>query len=76
MKRSSAFDGNRGTRNPLRHVSDDADVVVRLVGMDARWVRDRVDVCAADIERGSIRNEPIDGAARGLDDHERVVRIE
>ena len=103
MNRSSAAEGNRGTRSGLRtsgyaapgdlqrhpeglrpdrlldpagDVADDADVLVLLIGVGARRVADRVDVDAADVERGTVRDQPCDGAARRLHDHERMVGVE
>jgi len=51
-------------------------LLVLLVGMHLRRVRDRIDVDAGDVERGPVGNEVIDGAPRRLHDHERMIGIE
>ena len=60
----------------LRHVADDAEVTVAEVGMLAGRIGDREDVGAGDVERRPVGRQLRDRAARRLDDHERMVRIE
>ena len=68
--------GPRRLLDPAREVADDADVLVRLVGVRTRRIADRVDVDTRDVKGRAIGNQPLHRAARRLDDHQRMVGVE
>src|SRR5205807_902431 len=60
----------------LRHVADDADITVAGLRVLARWIGDRVDVGARDVERRPVGPELRDRSERRLNDHDRVRGID
>src|SRR5918911_3895064 len=65
----------RGARL-ARELADDVDVSIPAARMDTGRIRDGVDVDACDVESTSVGDQLRDGAARRLNDHDRMVRVE
>ena len=60
----------------LGHIADDADVAIGEIGVLAGGIGDRKDVGARDVESRSVRHQLGHRATRGLDDDDRMTRVE